>query len=117
MRLEGKVAVITGGARGIGLAIAKAFVHEGAAVAIADVDREGAEEAAAGLKQQGARAVAVSVNVADPASVSAMVASVLDAFEGMAEEKRSKPSSKSKQRSRILLRPLSEKSCGHCATH
>jgi hypothetical protein len=42
---------------------------------------------------------------------------ILDAFEGMAEEKRSKPSSKSKQRSRILPRPLSEKSCGHCATH
>src|SRR4029453_13531084 len=41
---------------------------------------EGAEEAVAGLKQQGARAVAVAVNVADPASVSAMVASVLDAF-------------------------------------
>ncbi|HKG76428.1 MAG TPA: SDR family NAD(P)-dependent oxidoreductase, partial [Beijerinckiaceae bacterium] len=57
MRLEGKVAVITGGARGIGLAIAKAFVREGAAVAIADISREGAEEAAAGLKQQGARAV------------------------------------------------------------
>jgi 3-oxoacyl-[acyl-carrier protein] reductase len=80
MRLEGKVAVITGGARGIGLAIAKAFVREGAAVVIADISREGGEEAAANLKQQGARALPVTVNVADPASVSAMVASVLNAF-------------------------------------
>jgi 3-oxoacyl-[acyl-carrier protein] reductase len=47
---------------------------------IADISHEGAEEAAASLKQQGGRAVAVAVNVADPASVSAMVASVLDAF-------------------------------------
>jgi len=80
MRLEGKVAVITGGARGIGLAIAKAFVREGAAVAIADISREGAEEATADLKEQGGRAVAVAVNVADPTSVSAMVGSTLEAL-------------------------------------
>ena len=80
MRLESKIAVITGGARGIGLAIAKAFVREGTAVAIADISREGAEEATADLKEQGGRAVAVAVNVADPTSVSAMVKSTLDAL-------------------------------------
>ncbi|MBV8096768.1 MAG: 3-oxoacyl-ACP reductase FabG [Acetobacteraceae bacterium] len=80
MRLEGKSAVITGGARGIGLAIARAFVREGAAVAIADVNREGAEAAAADLKAQGGRAVPIAVDVADPASVSAMVGFAIDAF-------------------------------------
>src|SRR3712207_5922814 len=80
MRLDDKVAVITGGARGIGLAIARAFMREGAAVAIADVNCEGADAAVASLRQQGGRAVPVAVDVADPASVSAMVRSVLDAF-------------------------------------
>jgi NAD(P)-dependent dehydrogenase (short-subunit alcohol dehydrogenase family) len=80
MRLKDKVAVITGGARGIGLAIARAFVREGATVVIADISREGAEEATAGLEKQGGRAVPVAVNVADPASVSAMVKSTVDAL-------------------------------------
>ena len=80
MRLKDKVAVITGGARGIGLAIARAFVREGAIVVVADISREGAEEATAGLKKQGGRAVPVVVNVADPASVAAMVKSTTDAL-------------------------------------
>jgi NAD(P)-dependent dehydrogenase (short-subunit alcohol dehydrogenase family) len=80
MRLRDKVAVITGGARGIGLAIARAFVREGAIAVVADISREGAEEATAGLEKQGGRAVPIAVNVADPASVAAMVKSTTDAL-------------------------------------
>jgi 3-oxoacyl-[acyl-carrier protein] reductase len=80
MRLKDRFAVVTGGARGIGLAIARALVREGAAVAIADVDLEGAKAAAATIDERGGRAVAIAVNVADPASVAAMVTAAIDAF-------------------------------------
>jgi 3-oxoacyl-[acyl-carrier protein] reductase len=80
IRLEGKSAVVTGGARGIGLAIARALLREGAAVALADIDLDGAKTAAAAVGGQGARTIPVAVNVADSASVAAMVATVLKEF-------------------------------------
>ena len=79
-RLAGKVALVTGSARGIGLAVARAFSREGAAVVIADVNGGAAEDAAARLTQSGAQALAIAVDVADPASVGAMIAAVTEAF-------------------------------------
>ncbi|TGD96761.1 SDR family NAD(P)-dependent oxidoreductase [Methylobacterium nonmethylotrophicum] len=75
-RLAGKIALVTGSARGIGFAVATAFAREGAKVVIADLDGAGAAEAAAGI---GPAAMPLSVDVADPASVAAMMERILAA--------------------------------------
>jgi 3-oxoacyl-[acyl-carrier protein] reductase len=72
-RLEGKVAIITGSARGIGRGIARAMAAEGAVVVVADRDGAASATAAAEL---GPPAVAVRVDVADEASVAALVQTV-----------------------------------------
>ena len=79
-RLAGKSALITGSARGIGLAFAQAYVAEGARVAIADINLEAAQKAASGI---GPNAIAVHVNVADQASIETCVASVEAQFGGI----------------------------------
>jgi 3-oxoacyl-[acyl-carrier protein] reductase len=73
-RLQDQAAIVTGGARGIGRAIAARLAAEGAAVLIADLDGEAAEAAAAEIARGGAEAAGLRVDVALRASVEAAVA-------------------------------------------
>jgi 3-oxoacyl-[acyl-carrier protein] reductase len=75
-RYEGRVAVVTGSARGIGAATAKRFADEGASVAVLDLDQDAAAATAEGLGA--ARAVGVACNVSDAASVDAAVGAVVE---------------------------------------
>lgn len=79
-RLEGKVALITGGARGIGRSIAERFLLEGAAVALCDINRELVEATAAELSKEGDVIRAFPMNVADEVSVEESVEAVLAFF-------------------------------------
>ncbi|MEV5159352.1 SDR family NAD(P)-dependent oxidoreductase [Streptomyces sp. NPDC053728] len=76
----GKVALVTGGASGIGLALSRQLAASGASVVVADHDEAGARKAADELRATGARATAVAVDVTDPTSVEAGVAHAVDTF-------------------------------------
>jgi len=77
---EGKVALVTGAASGLGLATAKAFAESGAAVALADWNESAVRAAADELAAQGSGALAIRCDVADDAQVEAMVAQTVAVF-------------------------------------
>ncbi|HEX2926268.1 MAG TPA: SDR family oxidoreductase [Ruminiclostridium sp.] len=80
MRLDGKTAFVTGGARGIGKNIAIALTEAGADVAIIDVDIEESRKTAEELAKNGTRTMAVKADVTSPEEVDSMVASIVKEF-------------------------------------
>lgn len=83
MRLAGKVAIITGGAQGIGRAYCLRFAKEGAAVAIVDLRGDQAEGVAREIRAQGGRALALAQDITDEAAMQAMAARVVQEFGGI----------------------------------
>jgi NAD(P)-dependent dehydrogenase (short-subunit alcohol dehydrogenase family) len=80
MQLQDQVAIVTGGARGIGRAIALACSRAGAAVVIADIDAAHGAATCAEITAAGGRARFVPTQVADPAQVDALVQTTVDTF-------------------------------------
>lgn len=78
--LNGKVAIVTGGAGGIGSSTCRIMSASGARVVVADIATDRAEEVAADLRDTGAEAVAVALDLADEASIKAMFTATLDVF-------------------------------------
>ena len=74
--LDGQVAIVTGGGRNLGEAIAKAFVREGAAVAIVDMDEGRGGQVRDAINADGGKAISVACDVANPDDVAAMVDTV-----------------------------------------
>ena len=79
-KLAGKVAIVTGASRGIGAAIAKLLAEEGASVALCARNLAACEATAQAVRDAGAEAMAMSVDVADAAQVDACVKAVLEKF-------------------------------------
>jgi len=81
--LEGKIALVTGGASGIGRATALAFAREGARVAVADIREDAAQNTVSEIKAMGGQALAIACDVTDDDAVKAMIAATVDAFGGL----------------------------------
>src|ERR1039457_1081540 len=78
--LDNKIAIVTGGARGIGAKIAERFTEEGAQVILVDIDQELAETHAKALSLKGAEAAAYAVDVSNTDAVKELVTAVVKRF-------------------------------------
>ncbi|TBR35792.1 MULTISPECIES: 3-hydroxybutyrate dehydrogenase [Dyella] len=78
--LDGKVALITGAASGLGKAIAELYAKNGASVAIADINQQAADAAAKEINAAGGKAIGVAMDVSDEAAVNAGTDKVVEAF-------------------------------------
>jgi len=79
-KLEGRVAVVTGGASGIGLGIARAFARAGSRLAVLDVEDAALAAASEGLARDGAEVIGLRADVSDPASLEAAAERVVARF-------------------------------------
>jgi NAD(P)-dependent dehydrogenase (short-subunit alcohol dehydrogenase family) len=83
MKLSGKVAIVTGGAQGMGRAICLRYAQEGARVVVSDLNLTGAQSVVDEITRAEGQAVAVQVDVRDPEQVQRMVDTTVEQFGGL----------------------------------
>lgn len=83
MRLEGKVAIVTGGGGGIGRSTSYLFAKEGAKVVVSDVNEESASETVALIKEAGGDAICVPANMVNPDEVEQLINKTVDTYGGI----------------------------------
>ena len=81
--LTGKIAIVTGGAGGIGSATAKLLAERGAAVAVADINADAAAQVADAIKAMGGNAIALRLDLAEEESIAAMIRDTVSTFGGL----------------------------------
>ena len=82
-RLDGRVAIVTGGAGGIGRIYGRALAEAGASVVLADLDGAAASEEAAKFSADGHGAIGIAVDITDPAAAAAMATATIERFGGI----------------------------------
>lgn len=82
-RLEGKIAIVAGGATGIGAATAKRLATEGATVVVGDINVESAKKVAAEISGGGGKAVGIHCDISDDSSVAGLVKAAVDTYGGL----------------------------------